>query len=543
MSALHNLNPKAEHVRRGQALEINIGAAEAIMEVIKTNFGPTGTLKMLIGGAGDIKITKDGAILLEELPIQHPTVALIQRAATAVDDVCGDGTTTCVILIGELLRQARRWLQEGVHPRVLVDGFSLARDRCLKVLEEVKLELNNDSDELLQAARTCLNTKLKPVLAEMMAKICVDAVAIAGKTAKEKNLIDLHMIEILTMQHHSDLDTSLIEGIVMDHGWRHQELKCSSFKNCYTLTLNVGLEYEKAEVNTEYFYKTAEEKVAQAEKEREFINRRVQKIIDLKNAICKEGETLAVFNQKGIDPESLQMLAENNILALRRVKRRNMERLTLCCGGEALSTLDELSIDHCGYCAEIHEELLGEEKFTFVTGVRNPKSCTILIKAPNKHTILQIKDAVRDGLRTVKNFIVDHQFVGGAGNFEVMCATELQKLADETHGKAKMGVIAYQDAMLGVPKTLAKNSGFDPQESVFKIMEAIKTGNKNAGLNIKTGEVLDVIKEGIIDGYRVKTQVIHSASVIATQLLLVDEILKAGRAVTGGAETEADPQE
>eukprot|EP00703_Trepomonas_sp_PC1_P004419 JAP92187.1 TCP-1 chaperonin subunit zeta [Trepomonas sp. PC1] len=538
MSAIHNLNPKAEHARRGQALEINISAAEAIMEVIKTNFGPTGTLKMMIGGAGDIKITKDGAVLLDELPIQHPTIALIQRTSVAVDDICGDGTTQCVILIGELLRQARRWLQEGVHPRVLVDGFQLAKESCLALLEQNKLTLQND-DQLFQAARTCLMTKLKPTLADKMAEISVKSVKIAAKTATEKRMIDLHMIEIMAMQHHSDLDTSLIEGIVMDHGWRHQELKCSRFDKCYTLTLNVSLEYEKAEVNNEYFYKSAEEKVAQAEKEREFVNKRVQKIIDLKKEICQEGETIAVFNQKGIDPESLQMLAEHNILALRRVKRRNMERLTLCCGGECLNTIDILTKEMCGYAESIYEELLGEDKFTFVTGVRDPKSCTILVKGPNKHTIFQIKDAIRDGLRSVKNTMVDGVFVGGAGNFEVQCYNQLIKLSELTKGKARMGVIAFADAMLGIPKCLAKNSGFDPQDSVFKISAQLKE-NVNVGLNIKTGEPVDVVEKGILDSYRVKVQVLQSASVIATQMLLVDEILKAGRAVTGGAEAEPD---
>ena len=135
-------------------------------------------------------------------------------------------------------------------------------------MEEVKTPYDDKTDQLYEAARTCLQTKLKPGLAEKMAHICCDAVTIVAKNAPEKKMIDLHMVEILMMQHHSDLDTQLIHGIVMDHGWRHQELKCSRFTKCYTLTLNVSLEYEKAEMNTQYFYKNAEEKVAQAERER-----------------------------------------------------------------------------------------------------------------------------------------------------------------------------------------------------------------------------------------------------------------------------------
>jgi len=534
--SIHTLNPKAEFARRGQALEINITAAEGIMQLLRTNFGPTGTLKMLVSGSGDIKTTKDGAVLLEELPIQHPTASLIARTATAQDDITGDGTTTCIILIGELLRQARRWLSEDVHPRVLADGFELARRRTVAFLDDYKIPLPSGDTEALRkvyrdVAFSSVCTKVHSKLAESLADIVTDAVLIADRSSKEKGLLDLHMVEIMSMGSRSDMDTSLIRGLVLDHGSRQHELQTLSLTNCHILILDVSLEYEKSEVNTGYFFKDADEQAKQAEQEREIVNRKCRAIIALKDQVCKEGEEFVVFNQKGVDPLSLDLLAEHGIVALRRVKRRNMERLSLCCGGSPKASLDSLTPADLGWADHIHEEMLGDEKYTFVEGVRDPKSCTILIRGPSAHVLVQVKDAVRDGLRAVKNIITDKCFVPGAGAFEVAAAQDLEVYKKELTGKVKLGVQAFADALMAIPKTLARNSGFDPQDSMLKVEEAQARTTNRCGLSIKTGEALDAVEAGILDNYRVKHQLIHSATVIATQLLLVDEILKAGRAI------------
>lgn len=231
---------------------------------------------------------------------------------------------------------------------------------------------------------------------------------------------------------------------------------------------------------------------------------------------------------QGIDPLSLDALAKEGIVALRRAKRRNMERLALACGGTALNSLDNLSEDQLGYAGLVYEHVLGETKYTFVEQCKLPKSVTILMKGPNKHTLVQIKDAVRDGLRSIKNAIDDKCLVPGAGAFEVAVHRQLLAYKDSVKGKAKLGVQAYAEALLIVPKVLAVNSGFDSQDSMVKLLEAARAGDVIVGLDVDTGEPLIPADRGIYDNYTVKKQIINSCTVIASNLLLVDEIMRAG---------------
>lgn len=301
----------------------------------------------LVSGAGDIKITKDGNVLLHEMQIQHPTASMIARASTAQDDMTGDGTTSTVLLIGELLKQADLYLAEGLHPRIITEGFELAKVKALEILENMKIPIsaNDERKILLDVARTSLRTKVHQDLADLLTTVCVDAVLAIRQDNKQ---IDLHMIELMEMQHKTEIDTSLIRGIVMDHGSRHPDMP-KRLENAYILTCNVSLEYEKTEVNSGFFYKTAEERDKFVQAEREFIDQRCKKIIDLKRKLCDgTDKSFVVINQKGIDPMSLDMLAKEGIMALRRAKRRNMERLALACGGVAMNSFDDLNESHLG---------------------------------------------------------------------------------------------------------------------------------------------------------------------------------------------------
>jgi T-complex protein 1 subunit zeta len=268
------------------------------------------------------------------------------------------------------------------------------------------------------------------------------------------------------------------------------------------------------------------------ESERLFVDEQVKRVIELKKQVCDSTEhSFIVVNQKGIDPMSLDLFAKAGILALRRAKRRNMERLTLACGGTAVNSVEDLTPDVLGYAENVYEHVLGEEKYTFIDGVKNPQSVTILIKGPNSHTISQIKDAVRDGLRAVKNAIEDGGVVPGAGAFEIAAYEELLKSRDQVSGRAKLGFLAFADALLVIPKTLAVNSGFDPQDSIISLQEEYQKGHV-VGLDVHTGDPLDPAAEGIWDNYRVKRQLLHSSTVLACQLLLVDEIIRAGKSQT-----------
>lgn len=527
MASISLLNPKAEFARAAQALSINISAAKGLQDVMRTNLGPKGTMKMLVSGAGDIKITKDGNVLLHEMQIQHPTASMIARASTAQDDTTGDGTTCTVLLIGELLKQADIFLTEGLHPRILAEGFQKARDKALEVLDAMKVPIEINKKSLVDIANTSLKTKVHPALADLLTEVCVDAVLAIRR--EDKQQIDLHMIELMEMQHKSDTDTSLIRGIVMDHGTRHPDMP-KRLEKAYILTCNVSLEYEKSEVNSGFFYKTAEEREKFVSAEREFIDLRVKKIIELKRKLCDGTEkSFVVINQKGIDPMSLDALAKEGIMALRRAKRRNMERLALACGGTAMNSFDDLDESHLGYAGVVYEHVLGENKFTFVEDCKNPQSVTILVKGPNKHTILQIKDAIRDGLRAINNAIVDKCLIPGAGAFEVHAYNELMKYKDTVKGKVRLGIQAFAEALLVVPKTLATNSGYDVQDTIVKLTEEDRlSADGGIGLDLSTGEPMKSGDMGVYDNYIVKKQILNSCSIIASNLLLVDEVMRAG---------------
>ncbi|KAI6032886.1 chaperonin Cpn60/TCP-1 family [Pisolithus orientalis] len=541
-SSIELINPKAESVRRAAALQVNTNGAMGLASVVKGNLGPRGTLKMLVDGAGQIKMTKDGKVLLSEMQIQNPTAAMIARTAVAQDDQVGDGTTCVVLLVGELLKQADRYISEGVHPTVVAEGFDLAKKEALTFLDTFKRPSKMDRSTLIDVALTSLATKLHALLAKKLAADVVDAVLTIRpppplKDAKDQwqEPIDLHMIEIMKMQHRTASETQLVRGLVLDHGARHPDMP-KRVENAFILTLNVSLEYEKTEVNSGFFYSSTEQREKLVESERRFVDTKVKKIIELKNLVCDQAvgvkekqKNFVVINQKGIDPLSLDILAKNGILALRRAKRRNMERLQLICGGVAQNSIDDLTPNVLGWAGLVYEHTLGEEKFTFVEDVKEPKSVTLLIKGPNPHTTQQIQDALRDGLRAVKNAIEDECLIPGAGAFEVACAAHLSgPVKKSAKGRVKMGVQAFADALLVIPKTLAQNGGFDVQDVVVSLQDEQSEG-KVVGLDLQSGEPFDPTVEGIWDNYRVKKQMLHSCSVIATNLLSTDEILRAGR--------------
>ncbi|KAI0685190.1 chaperonin-containing T-complex zeta subunit Cct6 [Cytidiella melzeri] len=541
-SSVELINPKAESVRRAAALQVNTTGAMGLANVVKGNLGPRGTLKMLVDGSGQIKMTKDGKVLLSEMQIQNPTAAMIARTAVAQDDQVGDGTTSVVLLVGELLKQADRFISEGVHPTVIGEGFDLAKKEALAFLDNFKRPMKMDRATLINVAYTSLATKIHAALAKQLAADVVDAVMTIRPPAPSADVkdqwrepIDLHMIEIMKMQHRTASETQLVRGLVLDHGARHPDMP-KRVENAYILTLNVSLEYEKTEVNSSFFYSSAEQREKLVESERKFTDAKCKKIVEFKNLICDQAvdstekkKSFVIINQKGIDPLSLDILAKNGIFALRRAKRRNMERLQLVCGGTAQNSVDDLTPDVLGWAGLVYEHTLGEEKYTFVEDVKEPKSVTLLIKGPNPHTIQRTQDALRDGLRAVKNAIEDEALIPGAGAFEVACAAHLTgPVKKSAKGRVKMGVEAFAEALLIIPKTLAANGGFDVQDVVVQLQDEQAEGNI-VGVDLQSGEPFDPTVEGIWDNYRVKRQMLHSCSVIAVNLLSTDEILRAGR--------------
>jgi T-complex protein 1 subunit zeta len=534
MSSLQIVNPKADLLKKQAALNMNINAAKGLQEVLKSNIGPRGTLKMLVSGAGAVKITKDGNVLLHEMQIQHPTAMMIARSATAQDDMVGDGTTSNVLFVGELMKQSEKYISEGVHPAIIVDGIELAKKESLRYLETCKYKPEKfDREFLLNIARTSLKTKLADDMANQLTEIIVDAVL----TIKKENNIDLHMVEIMHMQHKLSTETKLIKGLVMDHGGRHPEMP-KKLTNCYILNCNVSMEYEKTEVHSQFIYSNPQQKEMLVQSERKFTDDQVRKVIEIKRKVCDgTNKSFVVINQKGIDPISLDMLAKEGILGLRRAKKRNMERLILACGGNAVHSFDDITEKDLGFAETVHEESLGEEKYTFVEGVENPFSCTILIKGPNEHTIAQVKDAIRDGLRAVKNTFDDQSVIAGAGAFEIACHSHLLDFArDNVEGKAFLGIQAFAEALLYIPKCITNNAGQDAQEAIIKCVKKTRENKTPMGIDVSNGEPINPVLAGIFDNYCVKKSFLSIGPVLVQQLLLVDEVMRAGRQMRKGDE-------
>jgi T-complex protein 1 subunit zeta len=490
---------------------------------------------------------------MKEMQFTNATAAMIARSATSLDEICGDGTTTNVILIGEFLKQAARYISEGLHPRLVVEGFEAAKNESLNFLESFKVHVDVDSTDaqeqqklrnlLLSVAKTSLRTKVPITLADKLTEAVVEALLSIRQAPGQP--IDLFMVEIMKMQHFSALDTTLVKGLVLDHGARHPGMP-KFIENAFILNLNVSLEYEKTEINSGFFYSSAAQRDELVASERKFIDDRVLKIIELKRKVCPpgSGKGFVVVNQKGIDPNSLEMLATEGIFALRRAKRRNAERIQLICGGVAQNSVQDLTEAILGFAGSVKEQAVGEDKYTFIEGTANPKSVTILIKAPTTHLIAQIHDAIRDGLRAVNNVLEDKAIVPGAGAFQVALAHHLHAFKNKAvQGKAKLGCQAFIDAMLVIPKTLAQNAGFDSQDCLVALQDAYSLDAGAVAVNLEDGGVADPVALGIWDNYRVHRNILHSSTVISSNLLLVDEIMRAGRSSLKNEDPEAAANE
>ncbi len=533
MSSVNFINEKGEDLDREGALLMNLTAASSLSNLIRSNVGPKGTEKMLVGGAGQVKITKDGNVLLHEMSIINSTAQMIARSATAQDDTVGDGSSSNVLFIGELFMQSFRYVKEGIHVSHLVDGIELAKKKSLEFLEKCKYKPEKiDREFLLNAARTALRTKLPIKLADQMTEIVTDAVL----TIKKDTGIDLHMVEIMHQHQKMSSDTKLIKGLVLDHGGRHPSMP-KRLENCYILNCNVSLEYENTEVHSKLIYSNAEQREKLLKSEHKATDDLCMKIINLKREVCdseegkKNNRHFVVINQKGIDPLSLDMLAREGILGLRRAKKRNAERLILACGGNAVNSFDDLTVKDLGQADLIYEEQIDEEKYTYIEGVKNPQSCTILVRAASGYEIAQIKDAIRDGLRAVKNVFDDESIIPGAGAYEIACSEELKDFAkNEVEGKKFYGVNAFADALLIIPKAICENAGVDPQESIINVARACKANKKLMGVDINdNGKPINPVDHGIFDNYCVKKSMLNICPVLTQQFLMVDEIIRAGK--------------
>ncbi|MEM2250712.1 MAG: thermosome subunit beta [Candidatus Hadarchaeales archaeon] len=502
------------------AQRMNIMAARVIAEAVRTTLGPRGMDKMLVDNLGDVTITNDGVTILDEMDVEHPAAKMMVEASKTQENEVGDGTTTVVILAGELLKRAEELLDQNFHPSVIISGYRKAAEYACKVLEKIAKPVTKDDDETLKKiALTALSSKGTEAKGEKLADLCVKAVKQIVEEANGKIEADIDNIKVEKKTGGSSADSQLITGIILDKEVVHPGMP-KRIEKAKIALLNLALEVKETETDAKINITSPEQLKSFMEEERRMLKDMVDKI--------KSVGANVVFCQKGIDDVAQHYLAKAKILAVRRVKESDMEKLARATGGKIVTNIKDLTPADLGEAELVEERKIAGEDMVFIEGCKNPRSVSILVRGGTEHVVDEIERAVHDALSVISASIEDGKIVGGGGAPEVEVAKELRKFADTVGGREAIAINAFADSLEIVPKTLAENAGMDPIDILVKLRAAHEKPNGEVmGLNVFTGEIVDTVKAGIIEPIRVKVQAIKSATEVSEMILRIDDVIAA----------------
>ncbi len=508
-----------------EAQKNNIEAAKAIADAVRTTLGPKGMDKMLVDSLGDITITNDGATILSEMQIEHPAAKMMVEIAKTQDQEVGDGTTTAVVLAGEFLKKAGNLIEMDVHPTVITRGYKLAREKALDVLEKMATTVTlNDEKLLINIANTAMTGKSAERASETLAKLCVDAVRKVTETINGKVTVDVDNVKVEKKKGASISDTELIEGIVIDKDVVHPGMP-KEVQNARIALLDVALEITKLETDAKIEIDTPEKMQA-------FLGEEEKMLRDMVEKVVKSGANV-VLCQKGIEDLAQHFLAKRGILAARRVKKSDMEKLARATGGKVISSLNDISVSDLGQAGLVKEKKIAGDQMLFIEKCKSPKAVTLLIRGGSEHVIDEVERAVNDAVRGVAASLELGKIVPGGGAPEVEVAKHLRKFADSLKGREQLAVLAFADAMEVIPRSLAENGGLDPIDSLTKLRAAHDI-NPSMGLNVFTGEPEDMLKAGVVEPLKIKLQAIKSATEVSELILRIDDIISSGAPKGGG---------
>ena len=504
------------------ALRTNIMAVRAISETLRTTLGPRGMDKMLVDTLGDVTITNDGATILDKLDVQHPAAKMLVQIAKAQDDEVGDGTKTCVILAGELLKAAEALLEKNIHPTVIISGYRKALQKTIEFIDMLSKKISIDDIETLKnIAGTALTSKAVHGAREHLAELAVKAVKQVAEKRANKWYVDLDNVQIIKKHGGSIRDTQLVYGIIIDKEVVHPGMP-KRIKNAKIALLNTALEIEKTEID-------AEIRITDPTKMRAFLEEEERLLKEMVEKIAKTGANV-VFCQKGIDEVAQHFLAKHGILAVRRVKRSDMEKLERATGGRIVTNLDELTPEDLGEAELVEERRVGEDKMVFVEGCKNPKAVSILVRAGLERMVDEAERAIKDALNATADVVKDGRIVPGGGAIEVELAKLLRKYASEVGGKEQLAIEAFANSLEAVPRALAENAGLDPVNVIVELRALHeKPEGLPYGINVFTGKPEDMYKLGVIEPASVKANAIKAATEAATLILRIDDIIAASR--------------
>jgi len=515
--------------RGKEAQRNNIMAARVIGEVLKTTLGPRGMDKMLVDSLGDITITNDGAAILDEIDVEHPAAKMMVEIAKTQDDMVGDGTTTAVVLASELLKKAEELLDQNIHPTILVAGYRKAAQKAIEIIEKNAVPVDvEDRKMMMKVALTSMGSKAVGGAKERFAEIAIDAVKQIAEKRGDKIVADIDNIQLVKKTGKSLLESQLISGIIVDKEVIHPGMPKKK-ENAKIALLDSALEIEKTEMS-------AEIRIRDPHQMKAFLDQEDSMLKDMVNKIKASGADV-VFCQKGVDDMVQHFLAKEGIMAARRVKESDMEKLARATGGRVTSNLDDLKAADLGFAGLVEERKIGDDKMIFVEKCKDPHSVAILIRAGLERMVDEAERAIVDALSVVSDVTENNKIVAGGGAVEIEVAKELRKYANKVGGREQLAIEAFADAMEIIPRALTENAGFDPIDILVELRSAHdKETGKYKGINVFTGKVENSIDSGVIEPIVVKIQAIKSAAESASMILRIDDVImsKAPKGGPGG---------
>ncbi|BEP17013.1 thermosome subunit alpha [Pyrofollis japonicus] len=531
------LKEGTQRVYGREALRSNILAAKVLAEVLKTSLGPRGLDKMLVDSFGDVTITNDGATILKEMEIQHPAAKLLVEVAKAQDAEVGDGTTSAVVLAGMLLDRAENLLDQNIHPTTIIEGYKKALDFALQELSNIGIKVNvEDKETLKRIAATSLYSKYVGSGADLekLTEMAVAAILkVADKKADGTYDVRLDRIKIEKKKGGSILDSQLVEGIVLDKEVVHPGMP-KRVENAYIVLLDAPLEVEKPEITAKINITSPEQIKAFLDEEARILKEMVEKIYEvaverMKRDGLEPGKAgIVVITQKGIDEVAQHFLAKKGIMAVRRVKRSDLEKLEYATGGKIVSSLRDLKPEDLGFAKLVEERKVGNDKMIFIEGCPNPKAVTILLRGANDMVLDEAERNLQDALHVLRNVLRKPIIVPGGGAVEVELALRLRKFAESLGGKEQLAVEAYADALEEIPMILAESAGMDALQALMDLRKLHSEGKTFAGIDVLRSKVEeDMTKINVIEPILVKEQVLKSATEAATTILKIDDVIAA----------------
>ena len=515
--------------RGKEAQRNNIMAARVIGEVLKTTLGPKGMDKMLIDSLGDITITNDGAAILKEIDVEHPAAKMMVEIAKTQDDMVGDGTTTAVVLASELLKKAEELLDQNIHPIILVSGYRKATQKAIEIIEKNAVPIDvEDQKTMMKVALTSMGSKAVGGAKEHFAEIAIEAVKQIAEKRGDKMIADIDNIQLVKKTGKSLIETQLVRGIIIDKEIVHPAMPKKK-ENAKIALLDSALEIEKTEMS-------AEIRIRDPNQMKAFLDQEDSMLKDMVTKIKASGADV-VFCQKGLDDMVQHYLSKEGIMAARRVKESDMEKLARATGGRVTSNLNDLKTTDLGFAGLVEERKIGDDKMIFVEKCKDPHSVAILIRAGLERMVDEAERALIDALSVVSDVFENSKIVAGGGAVEIEVAKELRKYATKVGGREQLAVEAFADAMEVIPRALAENAGLDPIDVLVELKSAHdKETGKYMGINVFTGKVQNSIDNGVIEPLVVKVQAIKSAAESAAMILRIDDVItsKAPKGGPGG---------